>query len=89
MSTEKQRRAARRNIKAAAAAAKQKRTISRMPKATGTALGKQASAVARRRRTHTSQPKTKAELYEMAKRRNIPGRSRMGRDELMRALRRR
>ena len=27
-----------------------------------------------------------AELYEIAKRRNLPGRSKMGRDELARAL---
>ncbi|HKR98713.1 MAG TPA: hypothetical protein VJU79_04285 [Candidatus Dormibacteraeota bacterium] len=57
-----------------------------MPKSTRTALGKQASAVARRKRTGGSSPKTRAELYEIAKRRNLPGRSRMGRAELARAL---
>jgi hypothetical protein len=31
--------------------------------------------------------KTRTELYEMAKRRDIPGRSKMDRDELQRALR--
>ena len=30
--------------------------------------------------------KTRAELYEMAKRRDVPGRSTMGRDELARRL---
>ena len=49
MATAKQRTAARRNIKKAAAAAKRKRTISKLPKRTRTALGKQASKVARRR----------------------------------------
>jgi hypothetical protein len=31
-------------------------------------------------------PKTRQELYEMAKKRDLPGRSKMGRDELARAL---
>ena len=50
MSTPKQRRAARRNIKKAAKAARRKRTISHLPKKTRTALGKQAAKVARRKR---------------------------------------
>jgi hypothetical protein len=57
-----------------------------MPKSTRTALGKQGAAVAQRKRAGASGPKTRAELYEEAKRRNLPGRSRMGRDELARAL---
>jgi hypothetical protein len=86
MATEKQRSAARRNVRHAIAAAKQQRTIAHMPKSTRTALGKQAAAVAQRKRTGASTPKTRQELYEMAKRRNLPGRSRMGRAELARAL---
>jgi hypothetical protein len=50
MATEKQRAAAKRNIKRAAAAAKKKRTIAHLPKETRTALGKQAAKVARRKR---------------------------------------
>jgi len=50
MATEKQRAAARRNIKKAAAAARQKRTIAHLPKSTRTALGKQAAKVARQKR---------------------------------------
>jgi hypothetical protein len=46
----KQRAAARRNIAKAARAARRKRTISRLPKKTRTALGKQASKVAKRKR---------------------------------------
>ena len=49
MASSKQTAAARRNIKKAAAAAKRKRTLSKLPKRTRTALGKQASKVARRR----------------------------------------
>jgi hypothetical protein len=51
-----------------------------------TALGKQGAAVARRKRTGGDSPKTRAELYEIAKQRDLPGRSKMGRDELARAL---
>jgi hypothetical protein len=86
MATTKQRQAARRNVKKAVSAAKRKRTIANMPKKTRTALGKQAAAVAQRKRRGASSPKTRAELYEEAKRRNLPGRSRMGRAELARAL---
>lgn len=86
MATTKQRTAARKNIKKAAGAAKSKKSIASMPKSTRTALGKQGAAVAARKRSGGSTPKTRAELYEQAKRRDIPGRSRMGRDELARAL---
>jgi hypothetical protein len=41
--------------------------------------------VAQRKRTGAPGPKTRQELYEEAKRRNLPGRSKMGRDELARA----
>ena len=50
MATAKQRTAARRNIKNAAAAAKRKRTIAHLPKRTRTALGKQGAKMARRKR---------------------------------------
>jgi hypothetical protein len=50
MATDKQRAAARKNIKKAQAAAKEKRTISHLPKSTRTALGKQGAKVARHER---------------------------------------
>ena len=50
MASEKQRTAARKNIKKAAAAAKRKRTIAHLPKKIRTALGKQAAKVARQKR---------------------------------------
>lgn len=53
-----------------------------------TALGKQGAAVAQRKRTGGSEPQTRQELYEQAKRAGIPGRSKMGRDELEAALKR-
>jgi hypothetical protein len=49
MATMKQKRAARRNIKKAAGAARGKRTISKLPKSVRTALGKQGNKVKRSR----------------------------------------
>ena len=86
MATTKQRAAARKNVKKAAGAARAKKSIASMPKSTRTALGKQGAAVAARKRSGGSTPKTRAELYEEAKRKDIPGRSRMGRAELAKAL---
>lgn len=86
MATQKQTQAARRNVKKAASAAKEKRTLARLPRQTKTALGQQAAAVRQRNRRGGTAPKTRAELYEIAKKRNLPGRSKMGRDELARAL---
>jgi hypothetical protein len=73
-------------VKKAQAGARQQRSIASMPARTRTALGKQGAAVAARKRSGGSSPKTRQELYEEAKRRNIPGRSKMGRAELSRAL---
>jgi ABC-type protease/lipase transport system fused ATPase/permease subunit len=50
MASRRQRTAARRNIKKAAKSARRKRTISRLPKSTRTALGKQGAKMAKRRR---------------------------------------
>ena len=86
MATRKQTQAARKNVRKAAAAAKEKKTISKMSASTRTALGKQGAAVAQRKRTGGDSPKTRQELYDEAKRRNLKGRSKMGRDELARAL---
>jgi hypothetical protein len=50
MATERQRAAARKNIKKAAAAAKKKKTIANLPSRVRTALGKKG-AVARKKRS--------------------------------------
>lgn len=86
MATQKQRVAARKNVKKAIAGAKAKKSIASMPRRTRTALGKQGAAVAQRKRTGASGPKTRQELYDEARRRNVAGRSKMGRAELARAL---
>jgi hypothetical protein len=86
MATKKQTQAAKSNVKKAQKSAASKKTIARMPAKTRTALGKQGAAVAQRKRTGGTSPKTRAELYEIAKQRDLPGRSKMGRDELARKL---
>lgn len=86
MATAKQVRAAKQSVKKAQSAARSKRTIAHMSAKTRTALGKQGAAVAQRKRIGGSSPKTRQELYEDAKRQNLPGRSKMGRAELARAL---
>jgi hypothetical protein len=86
MATSKQKQAAKRNVQQAQRAATRKKTISHMPSKTRTALGKQDAAVAQRKRTGGASPKTRAELYKIAQQRDLPGRSKMGRDELARKL---
>jgi hypothetical protein len=73
-------------VKKAQYGAKSKRSLAHLSAAKETALGKQGAAVAQRKRTGGSTPKARAELYEIAKRRGLPGRSKMGRDELAQAL---
>ena len=86
MASTKQTQAARKNVKKAQQGAKAKRSLAHLPAKTKSALGKQGAAVAQRKRTGGSAPKTRAELYEIAKRKDLPGRSKMGRDELAKAL---
>jgi hypothetical protein len=86
VATAKQVKAAKQNVAKARAGAKRKKSIANLPAKTRTALGKQGAAVAARKRSGGSQPKTRQELYAEAKRRDLSGRSTMGRDELARAL---
>ena len=51
MATSRQRAAARKNIKKAAASARRKKTIARLPAKTHTALGKEGAKAAKRKRT--------------------------------------
>jgi hypothetical protein len=50
MASSRQRTAARGNIRKAAAAARRKKTISKLPSSTRTALGKQGAKMAKRKR---------------------------------------
>jgi hypothetical protein len=80
MATTKQRQAARSNVKKAQAGARQKQTLKNLPKSTRTALGKEAAAVRR------GDSPTRKDLEEEARRLDIRGRSKMGKDELKRAV---
>lgn len=90
MATKSQRKAARRNIKSAQKAARRKRTIAKLPKSARRDLGKQAAKARKRggRPGHALQDRTRQEIYEVAKRKDIPGRSRMGKWDLIKAIRR-
>jgi hypothetical protein len=83
MATQTQRRAAKRNVKKAQAGARRKQTLKNLPKRTKTAFGKEASAV------RQGKAKTRDELNREAARLDIRGRSKMGKDQLRRAIRRR
>lgn len=91
MASEKQRQAAKRNIKKAQRAARSKRTIANLPKSTRRDLGKQGAKARQRsagkRSGHKLEDRTRQELYEEAKKRSIPGRSKMGKSDLVRAIR--
>ena len=83
MATQTQRRAAKRNVKKAQAGARKKRTLKNLPKSTKTALGKEANKVRK------GEAKTREQLNREAARLDIRGRSKMGKDQLRRAIRRR
>ena len=90
MASTRQRQAARRNVKKAQRAAKQKRTIAKLPASVRRDLGRQAARARKRggRPGHALEDRTRQELYEVAKRKGIPGRSKMGKWDLIRAIRR-
>ena len=90
MATQKQVQAAKRNVGKAQQAARSKRTIAHLPAETRRDMGRQA-AKARSRGGKAGQgyeDRTRRQLYEVAKQRGIAGRSKMGKWELIDALRR-
>lgn len=90
MATRKQAQAAKRNIRKAQSAARSKRTIAKLPKSTRRALGQQAARGRTRggRAGAALEDRNRTQLYQQAKRLNIPGRSRMGKWDLIKAIRR-
>ena len=90
MATRKQLQAAKQNVKAAQAGAKRKRTIANLPSGTRRELGKQAARGRARggRAGHALEDRNREQLYELAKEKGIQGRSKMGKWDLIEALRR-
>jgi len=89
MATTKQVQAARRNIKRAQRVAKAKKTITKLPLATRRDLGRQAAKARLRggKAGHAYEDRTRQELYEVAKRMGVPSRSKMGKWDLIKAIR--
>ncbi len=88
MST-KQVRAAKRNVKKAQTAARRKRTIANLPKSTRRGLSQQAARSRARGGAagRALEDRNREQIYETAKKMNIPGRSKMGKWELIDAIR--
>jgi hypothetical protein len=89
MATRKQAQAAKQNVKAAQEAAKKKRTIANLPASTRRELGKQAARGRARggKAGHRLEDRNREQLYEIAKKEGIPGRSKMGKWDLIQAIR--
>lgn len=90
MASTRQREAARRNVGKAQRAAKQRKTLTKLPRSVRSDLGKQAAAARKRggRAGRSLEDRSRSQLYETAKRKGIRGRSKMGKWELIEAIRR-
>jgi hypothetical protein len=89
VATQKQVQAATRNIQKARQAATRNRTIANLPKSTRRDLSRQAAKSRARggRAGHALEDRNREQLYEVAQRMSIPGRSKMGKWELIDAIR--
>jgi hypothetical protein len=90
MASQRQRQSARRNIKSAQRAARRQKTITKLPKSVRTDLGRQAAKSRQRggKPGRALEDRTRQDVYEVAQRRGIAGRSKMGKWDLIRAIRR-
>jgi hypothetical protein len=88
--TQRQTTAAKRNVKKAQRAARSKRTIANLPAGTRRELGRQAAKSRQRggQPGHDLEDRTRQDLYEVAKAEGIQGRSKMGKWDLIQAIRR-
>jgi Zn-dependent peptidase ImmA (M78 family) len=89
VATQKQRTAAKRNVKSAQSAARKKKTITKLPKSVRTDLGRQAAKSRQRggKPGRNLEDRTRQDLYKVAARKNIAGRSKMGKWDLIQAIR--
>jgi hypothetical protein len=89
MTTRKQVRAANQNVKKAQRAATEQRTIANLPASTRRALVEQAQQGRRRggKAGHALEDRNREQLYGLAREKQIAGRSKMGKAELIRAIR--
>jgi hypothetical protein len=90
VASQRQRQAAKRNIGKAQRAARAKKTITRLPKSVRSDLGRQAAKSRQRggKAGRNLEDRTRQDLYEVAKKRGIQGRSKMGKWDLIKAIRR-
>ena len=92
MATQKQRQAARRNVKKAQTGARKKKTITKLSKKTRTSLGREGAKAAARKRGASkgtgsgAGAMTVPELRREAAKLGIEGRSKMGKARLIRAV---
>jgi hypothetical protein len=90
MASTRQRTAAKRNIRKAQQAARKKKTITRLPKSVRSDLGRQAAKSRQRdgKPGRALEDRTRQDLYQVAKKKGIAGRSSMGKWDLIQAIRR-
>ena len=90
MASTRQVQAAKQNIKKAQQTARRERTIAKLPQSTRRELGKQAARGRQRggEAGRALEDRNRQQLYEIAKDRNISGRSKMGKWDLIKAIRR-
>jgi hypothetical protein len=85
----RQTQVARQNVKKAQLAGRRRRTIANLPERTRHELGREAAKGRQRGREagYALEERSREQLYEIAKKQNIRGRSKMGKGDLMRAIR--
>jgi hypothetical protein len=90
MASTRQRTAAKRNIRKAQQVARKKKTITRLPKSVRSDLGRQAAKSRQRggKPGRALEDRTRQDLYQVAKKKGIAGRSSMGKWDLIQAIRR-
>jgi len=89
MASTRQVKAAKSNVRQAQQAARKKRTIANLPESTRRDLGKQAAKGRARggRAGRALEDRNREQLYELAKKKGIRGRSTMGKWDLIDAIR--